>query len=119
VSLISWRGLDNIASAQQRLQAETDDIEILVRVLGQLSLDLQAHQPDDPMPSQSEASGPLLPLANSLRVVRGDGGDTLLELIRTGPQESGTWQRVAWHHVNGTLRRAAGAPAGHYPLPSP
>lgn len=143
VSVISWRGLDAIARVRDALEQRAEQTDALLRLLGQLERDLVLRAPDmvlapafnpqlPPSPGPTSSSDPSPPAANpaahalattlplAVAVERlGRNAGSRLELIRSGPYEPGTWQRVEWWLDNGRLLRAAGTPSATYPLPAP
>lgn len=125
VSLMSWRGLEGIATLRDGLERNADRTESLLRMLGQIERDLALRAPDTVLESLDLATGSAavnapLRLPRSL-VVQGPafgGGTSRLEIIRSG-LEPGTWQHVVWQVHNGALQRAVGEAAARYPLPEP
>lgn len=132
VSVLSWRGLDAIARARDGLEQRAEQTDALLRLLGQLERDLTMRAPDmvlEPAlapvlpvaPNNPSGQIPVkstLPLAVDITAAGRNAGSHM-EIIRAGPYEPGTWQRVQWWLENGRLLRAAGMPSATYPLPAP
>lgn len=123
VSIMSWRGLDGVSRATQRLNGVTDDLESMLRVLGQLERDVARHAPAHVVaPAPATPNGDVPPVAvtttlpDSLVVA---GAPMQLAVIRGAASDDGRWQRVTWWLDGSTLRRAVGAPSASYPLPPP
>lgn len=121
ISLVSWRGLDSVLRTREHVERGAERDDALLRVLGQLERDVQAHAPGYVL--QGSAGGeqeagrrpPALPV--SIAVTGSDDGHAQLEIVR-GPVQGG-WQRVRWWR-DGTVLRRALAPAGDsLPLPEP
>lgn len=137
VSIIAWRGLENVSSQQRRLTAEADDVDAIIRMLGQMERDVTLRAPDDlasadtaagdesggadkPPPAEGGApKAPVSPLPKTLRVIVNGNPDSSpsIELIRNDAADPGAWQRVIWFLDGDVLRRAAGLPARQYPIP--
>lgn len=120
VSIMAWRGLDGVSRATQRLNGVTDDLESMLRVLGQLERDVARHAPAHvATPAPTPEALPVeqtTTLPDSLAVA---GSPIQLAVIRGAATDDGRWQRVTWWLDGTTLRRAVGAPSATYPLPSP
>ncbi|VCU68673.1 Pseudopilin GspJ [Pigmentiphaga humi] len=131
VAIISWRGLSNVSAMQHRLSADADEVESIVRMLGQVERDLALRAPDALLDDGTAAAGQetgtdtgktsiVTTLPKSLRVAVKDTPDAsaTLEIIRSDAADPAAWQRVVWFLDGTVLRRAAGAAARQYPLPA-
>lgn len=130
VSLLSWRGLDAISQMRENLASRAEQTDALVRLLGQLERDLVLRAPDPVLeaalapsvPTTAAGSAPVtrsLPLSVAVQPAQRGGQGARLEIIRAGPYQPGTWQRVWWWQEGDQLLRAAGVPSATYPLPPP
>lgn len=125
VSIMSWRGLESITGLREHLQHRADQTDALLRLLGQLERDLVQHAPDMvlapallPVLPQGQAAPPRpLPLAIEVDAAERGGRGVQLEIVRAGPSQPGSWQRVVWWLEGGRLLRSAGAASTVYPLP--
>jgi len=121
VSILSWRGLDSVAKAGERIDASAADTEVVLRSVGQLSRDVLLRAPTGvlprpPMPAGVNAPVTLLP--SSMTVDRRLDGTLVLGIVRAAVGEHGNWQRVAWSVEEGVLRRRIGLAANVLPLPA-
>ncbi len=121
VSILSWRGLDSVAKAGERIDASAADTEVVLRSVGQLSRDVMLRAPagvlpSPPMPAGVNAPATLLP--SSMSVDRRLDGSLVLGVVRAAVGEPGNWQRVAWSVEDGVLRRRIGLAANVLPLPA-
>lgn len=121
VSILSWRGLDSVAKAGERIDASAADTEVVLRSVGQLSRDVLLRAPPGvlptpPMPAGVNAPATLLP--SSMSVDRRLDGSLVLGIVRAAVGEPGNWQRVAWSVEDGVLRRRIGLAASVLPLPA-
>ncbi|GAA4343190.1 type II secretion system protein J [Pigmentiphaga soli] len=128
VSIIAWRGLESISNQRRLLTVDADDVDALLRMLGQMERDVALRAPNDLLaPDQADgqdddgaaSATPATVLPQSLRVVVGDGAAAppAVELIRADPADPSAWQRVVWSLDGGVLRRAAGPSSRQYPIP--
>ncbi|MGE4337322.1 MAG: type II secretion system protein J [Pigmentiphaga sp.] len=126
VSIMSWRGLESITGLREHLQHRAEQTDALLRLLGQLERDLVQHAPDmvlapamlPPLPQGQAATPPRpLPLAIEVDAPARGGRGVQLDIVRAGPSQPGSWQRVVWWLEAGRLLRSAGAPSTTYPLP--
>ncbi len=121
VSIIAWRGLENVSSMQRRLSADTEDIEGIVRMLGQLERDVALRAPAVLFDTDTTPGGAAkTPLPTSVRVSIKETPDAsaTLEIIRSDAANPGAWQQIIWFLDGNVLRRAAGVSARQYPLPA-
>lgn len=124
VSLIAWRGLENVANLRDRLDDNARETDALVRMLGQLERDLTMRAPDMVLqPATAAQSGGVavmprtLPLAVTVHAPDYAADAPRLHIVRAVGTMPGFWQQVEWWHEDGTLWRAVGEPAAQYPLP--
>ncbi|MDX3908154.1 MAG: prepilin-type N-terminal cleavage/methylation domain-containing protein [Pigmentiphaga sp.] len=122
VAIISWRGLENVSAMQHRLAGDADEIESIIRMLGQIERDLAMRAPDTLLDGGAESGTPPKPAATlpqSLRITFKETPDAsaTLEIIRSDAGDPAAWQRVVWFLDGTVLRRAAGPSARQYPLP--
>jgi general secretion pathway protein J len=148
VSIMAWRGLSQVASAQTWLERDARDNDTVARTLGQLQRDLdmaaQGGTPGDganggagaPAVGAGGAGAPAVGVAGGPVAAAGTGSrDAALEsgvdvlvplgappelrLIRATADADGRWQRVEWRLRNNALWRYSGAAGDRYPLPPP
>jgi len=112
VSLLSWRGLEQVSSAREWLDQQTQDQAVVLRTLGQVERDLNRAYVGAP----AQAGGTTL-LPPGITVAR-SAGAALLDIVRATP-EGGLWQRITWRLRPDGLWRYSGMPAARYPLPEP
>lgn len=134
VSLLSWKGLEQVSNAREWLSEETADQAIVLRTLGQVERDLNraysgapqtttSDTPGDgsgtasPSTSRAAAQGDTILLPPGIDITQASG-QTLLNITRATP-DSGMWQRVLWRLRPDGLWRYSGIPAASYPLPEP
>ncbi|WP_415820209.1 prepilin-type N-terminal cleavage/methylation domain-containing protein [Bordetella tumbae] len=129
VSLLSWKGLEQVSNARDWLGEESADQAIVLRTLGQIERDLNrayAGAPAGTTSSTSDSSdgtgtttpsGSITLLPPGIDITQSSGA-VLLNLIRATP-ENGQWQRVMWRLRPDGLWRYSGAPGSSYPLPEP
>jgi general secretion pathway protein J len=107
VGVISWRGLDYVATQRERIEHQTENLERILRVLAQLERDVVQRVPDIALPPRATRH----PLPASITV--GDAGDgTLaLEILRVATHVSGPApvQRVVYRIADGTFIRSTSA----------
>jgi len=123
VAIISWRGLENVSAMQRRLAGDADEVENVIRMLGQLERDLAMRAPDTLLDGGVQGGSkpaPVSTLPQSLRITIKETPDAsaTLEIIRSDAADPAAWQRVVWFLDGPVLRRAAGASARQYPLPA-
>lgn len=56
LSLISWRALDSVVTTSERLDSNADELNAMLRVLGQLQYDISLHASNDILPAQPVAA---------------------------------------------------------------
>ena len=139
VSLLSWKGLEQVSNARDWLSEEAADQAVVLRTMGQIERDLNrayAGGTAGPPSNNAAVSGdsgsagqgnvsPSGTAANSSTGVLPPGiditqssGQMVLNLVRATP-DSGMWQRVLWRLRPDGLWRYSGRPAASYPLPEP
>lgn len=146
LSLISWRALDSVMTTSERLESNADEINAMLRVLGQLQYDISLHASNDILPARpvaaataggstansatnagSAATGSATPAAQTtiailpagIRLVEQQNAPPLLALVRAASSGDGAWQQVYWYLDGTSLRRAVGMPSRQLPLPDP
>ncbi|WMJ69395.1 prepilin-type N-terminal cleavage/methylation domain-containing protein [Stenotrophomonas sp. 24(2023)] len=120
LSVICWRALDSVASADQRLRAADAETAAALRVLQQFQRDIQLRADDALMNGAVRAADqPQRLLPPSLVSERHPDGSFALEITRSVGSEGGQWQRVRWWRQGHAVWRASGAPSARYPLPAP
>lgn len=99
LGVISWRGLDYVATQRSRIELQTDGLERILRVLAQLERDVVQRAPDVVLPAPA---GPQ-PLPAAIRASTG----AVLEIVRFAPQSDGAMrlQRVVYRVADGALMR--------------
>jgi general secretion pathway protein J len=120
VAILSWRGLESVSQAGERIDASAADTEEVLRSVGQLSRDVTQRAPASVLPAPPVPAGVVAPttiLPTSLAVNRRSDGTLALDLVRAVAGEPGHWQRVAWSVEDGVLRRRIGLAADMLPLP--
>lgn len=119
ISVISWRGLDSITQASERLDGNAKASAGLLNALRQFERDmvLRADSELIAAPHRDAAGSPLLPQSVALR--RQTRIPFELEILRSVPGRPGQWQRVQWRQQENTLYRNAGAGSNLFPLPAP
>jgi len=113
VSLLAWRGLAQVSEAREWIDAEAQDNDMVVRVLGQLERDV------DQAYIGAHTGGPRGTLPEGVQVLRGNGSAPLLDIVRAAPEQPGMWQRVVWQLRPDGLWRYVGVAGNRYPLPAP
>jgi general secretion pathway protein J len=121
VAIMSWRGLESVSQAGERIDASAADTESVLRSVGQLSRDIMLRAPSGvvpgrPVPAGIVAPAPVLPASVSVEKRR--DGTLVLDLVRAAVGEPGYWQHVAWSVDDGVLRRRIGLAANQLPLPT-
>lgn len=128
ISVISWRGLDSITRASNRISETSANATSLTNVMKQFERDivLQAatavSQQTGIGGKQLSAISPSRPssaITPALSVERQARAPFRVEIIRTVAGTPGAWQRVAWWQEGTQLYRASGAGASRFPLPPP
>jgi general secretion pathway protein J len=114
VSVMAWRGLDSVIRIRDHVQRDADRDDALLRVLGQLQLDVRMRAPDAVLDGGVEWEGTL---PASVRLDAGRNGPAV-DIVR-GPAPAGRWWRVRWWRDGDVLRRATGAGSDVFPLPQP
>ena len=101
LGVISWRGLDYVASQRERIELQTEGLERILRVLAQLERDVVQRAPDVILPAPAAPQ----PLPASIQVHDG----AVLEIVRFAPQAYGAtrMQRVVYRVADGALTRDA------------
>lgn len=134
LSLITWRSLDGIARANDRLEERSRESMRLMRALQQIERDLALHTTTELAASEAlvdggrrgnsrsgrralETKASLLPPA--LQVRRQNALPFHLEIVRSAPTLPGEWLRAQWWLQGGILYRAAGTPGHGAPLAAP
>lgn len=125
ISVISWRGLDSITQASERLNDGAQSSAALLSAIRQFERDV-AWRADGEM-AASRQTGPggnnaprnvaLLP--PSLQIERQTRVPWRMEIVRGVAGSPGKWQRVQWWQEGETLYRNAAPPSDAFPLPSP
>ena len=118
VSIMAWRGLENVSSQQRRLSADADENDAIIRMLGQLERDFAQRAPNAllAIPTTTPETT-LLPQSVLVSTTGQPDSSATIELIRSDAANPGAWQRVVWFQDGNVLRRAAGQSATQYPLP--
>lgn len=117
VSIMAWRGLENVSSQQRRLSIDADENDAVMRLLGQLERDFAQRSPDALLPDTPAAATALLPQSVRVTTPGQPEAPASVELIRSDAANPGAWQRVVWFQDGTVLRRAAGQSSRQYPLP--
>ncbi len=115
VSLMAWRGLASVSGARERIESQADDIDAIVRTLGQMARDIELSYSGpsfDPTGLDAQA------YTSGLRLLRRAGGGPVFEILRPDPDGNGQWQRVHWQVRKDGLWRASGPSAARSPLPA-
>lgn len=115
VSLMAWRGLASVSTARDRIQAQAEDTDSIVRTLGQMARDVELSYSG---PGFDSAGLDALPFTSGLRLLRRAAGGQTLEILRPDPDGNGLWQRVQWQLRPDGLWRASGPSAARSPLPA-
>ncbi len=115
VSLMAWRGLANVSSARERIEEQAEDIDAIVRTLGQMARDVELSYSG---PAFDPAGLDALAYSSGLRLLRRASGGPVFEILRPDPDGNGLWQRVQWQVRKDGLWRASGASAARSPLPA-
>lgn len=119
LSLISWRGLDAVSRASERMDDRVRETQALMQTLGQLERDLRLQAGPDVLSAWSlaldrpSAQIQLLPRTPGMTWDPATG----LRLVRSAGD--GLWQRVHWFQAQGGLYRSAGQASYRLPLPAP
>lgn len=120
LSLIGWKGLDAVERTSDRIFSYADATLSLIRVVGQIELDIRQHADIDILPLPAPAPAGTTPTARP-------GAPALPPGIVAGKQElllvraagDGAWQQVRWYFKDSALHRAVGPAASTLPLPEP
>ena len=115
VSLMSWRGLASVSSARDRIEAQAEDTDAIVRTLGQMARDVELSYSG---PGFDSAGQDAQAFSSGLRLLRRAAGGATLEILRPDPDGNGLWQRVQWQVRADGLWRAGGPSAARSPLPA-
>lgn len=125
ISVISWRGLDSITQASERIDDGAQASAALLNAIRQFERDV-AWRADGEMavsrqtgPGGSTASRNMTLLPISLIVERQARVPWRMEIVRSMAGQPGNWQRVQWWQEGETLYRNAGPGSAHFPLPLP
>ena len=113
VSVMAWRGLDQIVHVRERIDEQAQDNDMIARALGQIERDLEQAYTDAPRPAPPAGA-----LPGGIQVLK-DRNAPMLNIVRAAPGLPGQWQRVIWQLRPDGLWRRAGAPGSRYPLPDP
>lgn len=117
VSVLAWRGLDSVVRTRDHVQRDAERDDALVRVLGQLQLDMQMRAPDTVLDGGAAQPVAQRTLPAAVRVDPARNGPAL-DIVR-GPAPGGRWQRVRWWREGDALRRAVAPGGDAFPLPEP
>lgn len=125
ISVISWRGLDSITQASERLDDGAQASTELLNALRQFERDVAWRADGEMAPSGPDNTGgnafsrnaPLLP--PSLRVERQTRVPLRMEIVRSVAGMPGQWQRVQWWQEGETLYRSTSHGSNLFPLPPP
>ncbi len=115
VSLMAWRGLANVSGARERIEEQAEDIDAIVRTLGQMARDVELSYSG---PAFDPAGLDAVAYTSGLRLLRRASGGPVFEILRPDPDGNGLWQRVQWQVRKDGLWRASGPPAARSPLPA-
>ncbi len=115
VSLMAWRGLANVSGARERIEEQAEDIDAIVRTLGQMTRDVELSYGG---PAFEPAGLDAVAYSSGLRLLRRASGGPVFEILRPDPDGNGLWQRVQWQVRKDGLWRASGASAARSPLPA-
>ncbi|CAB3928640.1 PulJ/GspJ family protein [Achromobacter anxifer] len=115
VSLMAWRGLANVSGARERIEEQAEDIDAIVRTLGQMARDVELSYSG---PAFEPAGLDAVAYTSGLRLLRRASGGPVFEILRPDPDGNGLWQRVQWQVRKDGLWRASGPPAARSPLPA-
>lgn len=125
ISVISWRGLDSITRASERIDDGTQASAALLNAIRQFERDV-AWRADGEMAVSTQAISvgggasrniPLLPA--SLQIDRQTRVPWRVEIVRSVAGSPGQWQRVLWWQEDNMLYRNAAPAASQFPLPAP
>ncbi|MEI2414707.1 prepilin-type N-terminal cleavage/methylation domain-containing protein [Orrella sp. JC864] len=120
LSVVSWQGLDSVARLREHFDRDNARDQALLRVLGQIDLDVRRRAPDHVLDGGnlplSGAAPRLLPAAIELT---GGQAAPQLRIVRTPASGAGAWQQVGWWRDGSVLRRAAPPAGDTFPLPEP
>ena len=113
LGVLSWRGMDYVATQRERLDRDTEELTAVLRVLSQLERDITQRAPDFVLPAQTAPS--MLP--PSIAVAPVGGGAIALEILRVAPGAGGAAraQRVLYRLSGSTLTRSASAAGTVWP----
>lgn len=114
VSLIAWRGLDSVTRADQHLQANTEQTEVLLRALNQMQRDISLRARVELTPPDTAQTEGLA----AVTVRSSDSKGFRLDVIRSAPMAGDGLQRVRWWLKGDALYRAAAPARDRYPLPA-
>ncbi|MFD4839004.1 prepilin-type N-terminal cleavage/methylation domain-containing protein [Achromobacter sp. NPDC058515] len=115
VSLMAWRGLASVSTARDRIEAQAEDTDAIVRTLGQMARDVELSYSG---PGFDSPGLDAQPFTSGLRLLPRAAGGQTLEILRPDPDGNGLWQRVQWQVRPDGLWRASGPSAARSPLPA-
>ncbi len=115
VSLMAWRGLASVSGARERIEQQAEDIDAIVRTLGQMARDVELSYTG---PGFEPAGLDAQAYTSGLRLLRRASGGPVFEVLRPDPDGNGLWQRVQWQVRKDGLWRASGPSAARSPLPA-
>lgn len=116
LGVLSWRGMDYVATQRERLDRDTDELAAVLRVLSQLERDVTQRAPDFMLPAPAKPRA----LPPSIAVMPVAGGAVALEILRLAPGSGGSalLQRVIYRLGDSALVRSV-SPAGSAWPPAP
>jgi general secretion pathway protein J len=117
LGVMSWRGLDYVATQRERIDRETDELAGVLRVLSQLERDVAQRVPDFMLPPP--AAPDMLPAAIAVLPAAGDA--IALEILRIAPGAGGgaRVQRVVYRIADSSLTRSASPAGAGWPVAPP
>lgn len=123
ISVISWRGLDSITQASERIDDGAQASAALLNAIRQFERDV-AWRADGEMavsrqtgPGGDNASRNVALLPSSLQIERLTRVPWRIEIVRGVTGSPGQWQRVQWWQEGETLYRNAAPASDVFPLP--
>jgi len=118
-SRIAGRGVDGVKSADERLQASSEQTEVWLRALNQMQRDISLRASVELVATDmAQDQAPKTEGLAAVTVRSSDSKGFRLDVIRSAPMAGDGLQRVRWWLKGDSLYRAAAPARDRYPLPA-